>query len=389
MELEKQGGKSMKRFNFFVLAIVVGILFFGQGVTLGAAPIKIGVSVPMSGPVGFLGQDQKLGYEMALEEINAAGGVLGRPIKIIYADNQCNPTEGVSAVRKLIDLDKVVALFGCVCSSATLAVMPVIEEAKIPMLTISSTNPRITQMAGVGGNIWEFRLNVDDSIMANTLGKIISEQAKKVVMFAVNNDWGRGAVGAYSDVFKPLGVTLQSAEYFEQGQSDFRPSLTKVKGMNPDALLLIMESRDAVVLVRQMKEIGFRPLIFARGTVVTNEFAEAIHDDCTLGDGIMEATLHAYGVNPKFDKKFEKKYGSKPHWGAGIAYTGLYTMVKAIQLGGKVEPEAIRKGLEKVGYFHKNMGPIHFDDHHQAHPWMVITTMKDCKVEVLKVVETD
>ena len=89
--------------------------------------------------------------------------------------------------------------------------------------------------------------------------EVISEKEKKVVMLAANNDWGRGAVAAYSEEFKNLGVTLQNAEYFEQGQSDYRPSLTKVKGMNPDALLLIMESRDASVLVRQIKEIGFKP----------------------------------------------------------------------------------------------------------------------------------
>lgn len=378
-----------KKFLLATLTVIFSIFFVGQMDVQAVDPIKIGICKPLSGPVGFLGQDLKPGFEMAKEEINAAGGVLGRPLKLIYGDNQCNPTEGVSAVRKLIDLDKVDVVICCACSSATLAVMPVIEEAKIPMLTLSSTNPRITQMAGVGGNIWEFRLNVDDSLMAKTFAKIIAEKAKKVVMYAANNDWGRGAVGAYSKEFKKHGVTLQSSEYFEQGQSDFRPSLTKVKGMNPDAFLLIMESRDASVLVRQMKEIGFRPLIYARGSVVTPEFGEAIHDDCTLGDGIMEATLHAYGINPDFDKKFEKKYGKKPHLHGGIGYAGLKAMAKAIELGGKVEPDAIRQGLKKLDYFDKSMGPIRFDDHNQAHPWMAITTMKDCKVKLLKTVPTD
>jgi branched-chain amino acid transport system substrate-binding protein len=369
-----------------ILAGLVCFALLGQGMILAAEPIKIGINKPMSGPVGFLGQDLKPGFEMALEEINAAGGVLGRPLKLVYGDNQCNPTEAVNAARKLIDLDKVVAMISGACSSATLAIMPIIEEVKIPNLTLSSTNPRITQMAGVGGNIWEFRMNVDDSIMAKTFSKIIAEKAKKVVMYGPNNDWGRGAVGAYSKEFKKVGVTLMGAEYFEQGQSDFRPSLTKVKGMNPDALLLIMESRDASVLARQMKEIGIRPTIFARGSVVTTEFAEAIHDDCSLGDGIMEATLHGYGVNPAFDKKFEKKYGTKPHLHGGLGYSGLRAMAKAIELGGKVEPDAIRRGLKMLDYQDENLGPIKFDAHNQAHPWMVITTMKDCQVKLLKVV---
>ncbi len=325
---------------------------------------------------------------MALEEINAAGGVLGRPLELRYADNQCNPTEGVNAARKLIDLDKVVAIIGGACSSATLAAMPIIQEAKLPQLTLSATNPRMTLMAGKGGNIWQFRLNVDDSIMAKTFSKVISEKAKKVVMYAANNDWGRGAVKAYTEEFKPHGVTLMSAEYFEQGQADYRPSLTKVKGMKPEALLFIMESRDASVLVRQMKETGFRPTIFARGSVVTTEFAKAIRDDCTMGEGIMEATLNAYGANPEFDQKFEKKYGQKPHLHGGIGYTGLNVMAKAIQAGGKAEPDAIRQGLMKLDYTDKTMGPIKFDEYNQAHTSMFITVMQDCQVKLLHIVPT-
>jgi len=380
----------MKRtFLFTPLAVVACIFLFGQLNGQAADPIKIGICKPMTGPTGFLGQNEKPAFEMALEEINAAGGVLGRPLKLIYTDNQCIPTEGVNAVRKLIDLDKVDVIIGCACSSVTLAVMPVIEQAKIPMLTLSATNPQITQLAGVGGNIWEFRLNVDDSLIAKTLGKLIAERAKKVVMYGENNDWGRGAVKAYSEVFKANGVTLLSGEYYELGQSDFRPSLTKVKGMNPEALLLIMQGRDASVLVRQMKEVGFRPLIFSRGTVVGPEFIEAVRDDCTLGDGIMEATLHAYGINPEFDKKFEQKYGQKPRLHGGIAYAGLKALAKAIELGGKVNPDAIRQGLKKLDYVDKSMGPIRFDDHNQAHTWMAITTLKNCNVELLKVVPTD
>lgn len=378
-----------KRTLLMVLAGVIFIFSLTQVTIFAAEPIRIGINKPLSGPVGFLGQDEKPGFEMAKEEINAAGGVLGRPLELFYGDNQCNPTEAVNAVRKLIDLNKVVVVIGGACSSATLAMMPIIQEAKIPQLTLTSTNPRITQMAGVGGNIWQFRLNVDDSIMAKTFAKIIAEKNKKVVMYAPNNDWGRGAVGAYSAEFKSLGVTLQSAEYFEQGQADYRPSLTKVKGMKPDALLLVMESRDASILARQMQESGFRPTLFARGSVVTTEFGEAIRDDCTLGDDIMEATLHAYGVNPEFDKKFEKKYGSKPHLGAGIAYTGLKALAKAIELGGKVEPDAIRQGLKKLNYMDPNMGPIRFDDNNQAYTWMVITTMKNCQVKLLKIVPTE
>jgi branched-chain amino acid transport system substrate-binding protein len=378
-----------QKLYLILCAAALSVSLSVSGVIYAADPIKIGICKPFTGPVGYLGQDQKPGYEMALEEINSAGGVLGRPLKLIYADNQCNPTEGVNAIRKLIDLDKVVATIAGACSSVTLAIMPVIQEAKVPNLTISSSNPRITQLAGVGGNIWEFRLNVDDSIMAKSLGKIIAEKNKKVVIYAPNNDYGRGAVQAYTEVFKILKVDLQSTEFYDQGQADYRPSLTKVKGLNPDALLLVSESRDAAVLVRQMKESGFRPRLYARGSVVTTEFAKAIKDDCSLGEGTVEATLTAYGVYPEWDKNFEKKFGMKPHLGAPQGYTGLKVMAKAIELGGKAEPEAIRQGLKKINITDKIMGPIQFDDHNQAHTWMTITTMKNCQVQLLQVVPTD
>jgi branched-chain amino acid transport system substrate-binding protein len=353
-------------------------------------PIRVGINIPLSGPVGFLGQDEKLGYELALEEINAAGGVLGRPLQLFYADNQCNPTEGVSAHRQLLDLHKVVVTIGAACSSVTLAIMPIAEEAQIPNLVQSSTNPDITRRSGIGGNIWNFRLNVDDSIMATHYSKLIAEKASSVVMIAANNDWGRGAVAAYQPHFEQLGVEFLGAEYFEQGQPDYRPLLTKIKAQDPEALLLIMESRDAATLLRQMKEMGWepRPLIFARGSVVTTEFAELIADDCSLGDGVMEATLNANGIYPEFDRKFEEKYGHPPHLSSGLAYSALYAVARAIEAAGSAEPAAIREGFTKLDYEDPIMGKVKFDEYNQNHPNMVITTMENCQVKLLQVIPT-
>lgn len=355
-----------------------------------AEPIRVGLNLPLSGPVGFLGQDERDGYELALEEINRKGGVLGRPLRLFYADNQCSPTEGVNAHRKLLDLDKVVVTIGGACSSATLAFMPLVEQARVPNLVQSATNPEITRRAGVGGNVWIFRLNVDDSIMAQTFSKVLAEKAKTVVMIAANNDWGRGAVAAYRPHFEELKVNFLGAEYFEQGQPDFRPILTKVKGQNPQALLLIMESRDAATMIRQMKEMGWtpRPLLFARGSVVTPEFAKAIKDDCSLGDGIVEATLNANGIYPEFDRAFEKKYGHEPHLSSGLAYAALNAVARAIQAGGAATPHAIRIGFTKLNYVDPIMGPVKFDKYNQNHPNMVITTMRECKVQLLQVVPT-
>lgn len=353
-------------------------------------PIQIGINVPLSGAVAFLGQDEKLGYEIALEEINSAGGVLGRQIELVYVDNQCSPTEGVSAHRQLMDLHNVVVTIGGSCSSATLAFMPIAEEAQIPNLVQSATNPDITRLSGVGGNIWNFRMNVDDSIMATYFAKFIAADAESVYMIAANNDWGRGAVAAYEPHFEELGVAFLGAEYFEQGQPDFRPVLTKIKAEEPESLLLIMESRDAATMVRQMKEMGWdpRPAIFARGSVVTNEFVEITEDDCSLGNGIMEATLNAYGVYPEFDTLFEETYGKLAPLSAGLGYTALHVVTNAIEQAGSADPADIRDAMAQLDYEDPILGRVKFDDHNQNHPNMSITTMENCVIELLDVVYT-
>lgn len=378
----------MRRIGAVVAGALLALAATG-GPAAAQEPIRIGINKPFSGPVSFIGQDEKVGFEWALAEINAKGILGGRKIQLFYGDNQCNPTEGVNAARKLIDLDKVVAMISGACSSATLAIMPVIEEAKIPNLTISSTNPRITQMAGVGGNVWQFRLNVDDSTMAKTFSRVIAEKAKTVAMFGPNNDFGRGAAAAYGEEFKKVGVRLLTVEYFEQGTADYRPQLTKVKSMSPQALLLVMESRDASVLVRQLRESGMRPTLFARGSVVTNEFAKAIRDDCSLGEGLVEATFGANGISPAFDRRFEQAFKQKPHIHHGISYSGLHALARAIELGGKAEPDAIRQGLKKLDFTDPILGPVKFDDHNQAHTNMALTTMSECQVKLLKVVPTN
>ena len=103
----------------------------------------------------------------------------------------------------------------------------------------------------------------------------------------------------------------------------------------------------------------------------------------------MEATLNAFGANPEFESKFEKRWGDKPHFHGGIGYTGLHVLAKGIQAGGKAEPDAIRQGLKKLNYMDKTMGPIRFDDNNQAHTTMFVTTMQNCQIKLLQMVPTD
>ena len=129
-----------------------------------ADPIKIGLYAPLTGPVAFLGEGFDFGIQLAIEELG--GEIGGHPIEYVVADNKCNPTDAVNAVRKLIEEDQVDAIIGGGCSSATVAALPIILEGQTPAVSATSTNPGIYNEMGVGGNEYQFRINPDDLIMA-------------------------------------------------------------------------------------------------------------------------------------------------------------------------------------------------------------------------------
>ena len=352
-------------------------------------PIKVGASAPLSGPNAFAGNDWMQGLTLSVDQINAAGGVLGRPLQIISADNECSPDGAVSAARKLIDLDQVDVILGGVCSGATLGGMPVIQQAPIVQLTDVSSNPTITANAGTaGGNIWEFRINADDSIISTTYSKNIASVAKTVVIFAENDDFGHGAVDAYNVSLPAAGAQIQSVEYFAPGQADYRASLAKVQTENPDALLLIMESQDAAVFVRQLNEVGFAPKLFSRGSIVTPEFLDAIKDQPQLGEGIEEASLWAVGEDPAFDAAFQQRFGRLPPANGSGPYYSAKVLAEAIRIAGKVDRASIRDGLSRVD-LQLPWGHVKFDDHNQAHPNITLSVIKDGKIQLLSVLPTE
>lgn len=350
-------------------------------------PIRIGISAVLSGPGTWVGETYVKGATMAVEEINAEGGILGRPVEIFTADNQCNNAEAASATRKLIDLDKVDVILGSGCSGVTLAAMPIIAEEQVPELTVNSTNPDIYDQSGVGGNIWQFRLCIDDRIIAERYGSMIVEVSNKVAALAYNDDWGRGAVGAYKPVFDDLGAELVAEEYFDEGAVDYGPIITNIKNSGAGVLLLIMEYKEGVPFLRQMNELGLEIPIYSRGGMVRSELVEGLGDDAHLAEGIFDATWVMEGVDPDFDRRFRERYGDIEFGHAQMPYYGIYVIKEAIEIMGKADRESIREGLERVE-LETGIGLIEFDDHHQAYPILTIGVLRDGEVVLLEVVQT-
>ena len=361
------------------LTVLLGAISLAAcgGTTAGSSgqtksPIVIGVSAPTSGSSASVGQDLVEGAKLAAKEINAKGGVDGRQIQIHVADNACDPATGINAVGKLIDEDNVSAIIGSSCSSVTLAVMPVIQRSRVVQLTAGSTNPKITQDAGIGGNQWEYRLNIDDSIMAASFSKVIAKEARSVVLIGSNDDYGRGAAGAFVEDFKPLGTQILGTEYYTRGQADFRPMLTKIKGQAPGGIIVIADAPDAGPMALQAQEVGLTNVkVYGRGTVVTPEFQNLVKNPA-VWDGAKEVNRWA-PQSSKFESSYQAEYGRAPRVTAALPYYAVTVLAQAIKQGNSADRASIQKQLAKISMCIPEIGPVQFDDHHQAHPDMFIT----------------
>jgi branched-chain amino acid transport system substrate-binding protein len=361
-----------------------------------AETIKIGLDLPVSGPGGTEGQSIQRGAELAFDEINAAGGVNGHMLELIVGDNQCDSAVGVSALRSLIEVDRVHVTLGSSCSSVSLAVMDILEEEKVASLDVTATNPGITQQAGpAGGNIWKFRLNLNDLLMNEEFAtRVIAQEVDSVALMVTNTDYGRGVVEVVNTAIPEIVVT---EEYFALGDADFRPQLTSIKALDPEAIMIIGDYTEASKIIIQMYELGLDQRIYGRGSVVTENTLELLPEEAKpLFEGAKEVVFYAITPeNAELAENYGEKFGETFNRDNGMGYFGMQVLAEAIKNCGDFSGDlvadraCIREGLAEVSMDIPGIGHIEFDDHHQAHYPMFITTIQDGEAVVIDRVPTD
>jgi branched-chain amino acid transport system substrate-binding protein len=356
-------------------------------------PLRVGFSSAMSGPSAITGEGVMWGATMAVDEINAKGGIMGGKVEVYFGDNKGTPGEAVSAVRKLVDVDKVDVIVGQTHSGACLGSMPIVKELQVPQVTESCSNPKIREMSGKGGNEWQFRVNIDDLMMANAFTKYIAKHAKTVSIVAQNDDFGRGAATAYDAAFKKSGVKLVSTEFFDRGQSDYRPLLTRLKRSNPESLLMVMLANEGSVFMRQYRELGLSQKIYARGSLATAEFLGQVKDNPSIGDGIVEASYWTAALDPEWEKRWLERWKTPVRiHGSLAALTFKYAVVPAIEQAirttGNADRKSIRDALTQIDVKDTPIGPIKFDEHHQAWINMILIEMRGGQLKVIEKITT-
>ncbi len=357
-------------------------------------PIRIGFASAMSGPAAITGEGVRWGGTLAVEEINAKGGIMGRKLEAYFADNKATPGEAVSAVRKLADVDKVDVIIGQTHSGACLGAMPVVKEIGVPMVIEACSHPQIRALSGKGGNEWTFRVALDDEIMAYTFARYMAKQnVKSSSILAMNNDFGRGAANAYDAAFKKAGIKLVSTEFFDPGQADYRPVLTRLKRAGAETILGIILAGDGAPFMRQFRELGLTQRIYSRGSLASAEFLHQVKDNPKIGDGVVEAGYWVTGLDPDWDKKWQERHNIPPRIHGSLAAIALkWAVAPAIEIAlkktGKADRATIRAALKEVDVKDSPLGPIKFDDNHQAWINMILLEMQDGKLRILEKLPT-
>ena len=368
---------------------VVVLLGLGLSGPACAQNILIGVSTPVTGPAAVASEWERWGIDLAVEEINGAGGVLGRKIETIILDNKCNPSEAVNVANKLVEA-KVVAIIGSHCSSAHLAAMPIIKEAKVPMITGIASNPQITDQSGVGGNDWAFRINPSDKAMMDALGAYLGDKKifKTVAIVGEDTDFGRGGAAAFQAVAEKAGINIISSDFHPQNVPDYTSILTRLQQRHPDAIATFQLGGDSLNFLRNAMQMGVR-IPYTGRVELGGRNLQIIEAGGMEGSISAWTYSHEIGApqNQAFVAKIKAKYNSVPYLQTWGSYDCMRIIAQAIVLAGDVDPPKVRdaiKGLKFTTVFGKE---VTFDEHNQAGKFVVLQAVNNKKITVADLVE--
>ncbi|MDO5898783.1 ABC transporter substrate-binding protein [Agrobacterium sp. Azo12] len=359
----------------------VGPAQFMSSAAQAADTIKLGIVAPMSGPNARYGGFSLNGAQLAVKDINDAGGIDGAKIELFSADSQGTPVEGVSATRRLIDQDGVDFIIGDVSSSVTLAMQPVAEDAEVLLLNAASSNPKITYQAGVGGFKWTFRNYPTDENRALIVAKYAAQQRgfTKFAVLSVDSDYGRSAITFTKKYLPDFKGEILSEDYYKEGEVDFRSVLAKIRDNGAEAIILYGLADTTPIIARQMLELG----LAGKVTLIGNgEF----NTEKTIKSApkAMEGAVEAAAWLPQFDspaskafvEEFTKTYNEAPNNHAYVHWDTVNLLAKAIKEAGSADKVKVRDVLSKIKY-QSPVGEVTFDDHNQARLPMILLQIEN------------
>lgn len=345
--------------------------------------IVVGEYGSLTGDTATFGQSSHEGTILALDQINDAGGLLGKKVRVITEDDRSDQNEAVNAVQKLVTSDNVVGVIGEVASTRSLAGATVCQRAGVAMLSPSSTNPAVTVENGKV-RPWIFRICFIDNFQGKIDGKFASEQGwKKIaVMTNVDQDYSKGLAKFFKDAYSGSGQIVSDEQYSSRDR-DFKAQLNRIKGAGPDAIYVPGYYTEVLLILQQAKQIGLDVPFFGgdgwdspQTLALTEAQGDFYSDHYAVEDPSPEAQ--------KFLKGYQDKYHKMPDAMAVLGYDAMRVMADAIKRAGSTDHEAIRKALAETKDFPGASGTITIDADHNARKPLVFLKIDDHKAKLFK-----
>ena len=342
--------------------------------------IKIGEFASLTGKEAGFGNESHQGTLLAVEEINAAGGLLGKKLELITEDNQTKPGESATVAKKLISRDKVVAILGEVASSRSLEVAPIAQAAKIPMIAPSSTNPRVTEMGS-----YVFRVCFIDPFQGTVLAKFVKDtlKVKKVaILTSVSSAYSVGLSKFFKERFTADGGQVVLEQKYNEGDKDFRAQLTAIKAAGAEAIFASGYYTEAALISVQARQLGLNVPLFGGDGWDNPALLE-------IGGAAVEGNYfssHFAADNPDpavqgFITRYQARFGVVPGAMACLGYDSVLVLADAIKRAGTTESAKLRAALAATKDFPAVSGLTTIDAQRNASKSAVVLTIKDGKTK--------
>ena len=356
--------------------VIAGLLSACQQQNGGADKVKIGVFMSTTGTTANFGISSVNGIKMAADEINAAGGINGKQVELLVQDDRSDPSEAATIVTKFVTQDQVNAVIGEVASSRSLAAAPIAQNAKIPMLTPSSTNPEVTKKGD-----FIFRSCFIDPYQGAAIAQFAAKTlgAKTAaIMVDRKNDYSTGLEKVITETFTKFGGKIVATQSYQEGDQDFNAQLTSLKGSNPDVIFVPGYYNDVGLIAKQARDKGITvPLIGGDGW----DSEQLYKIGCTALNGSYFTNHYSpYDTEPKvqkFVKDYKARYNSTPDALAATAYDAANIMFDAIKRSKSLSGPDIRDALAATNAFPGVTGTVTFNENRDAVKPIVMIEIKD------------
>lgn len=328
----------MKKARLLRLALSLALL-----VPLCAAPIvsasdtiKIGILGPFTGSLAFNAGEMKKGMMLALDEVNASGGLFGQNIELVFGDTECKPDKGLAVAKKLVTRDEVLVVGGGYCSSVNIATSEFAQNEECPVVVAIAISPTITNR----GYEFVFRTSPNSPMFLEGMNKWLADvkRPKTVAFFMENSDYGRDGQKIWEKQCKALGAKILTNLYFEIGETDFTAPISKLKDLNPDVVFNIASTTEAALIQKQAKELDFATQWIGVGGQFTEAYFEMTGpiSEYAMGSSLEPTKAMKDPVTAAFVNAYQKKYpGSRPGIFSSQGYDNLMVILDAVKRAGK------------------------------------------------------